>query len=82
MNYLGCTTNCLRGNSDFQIPLSENTGKKRGFAYVKVPRHASDELLKLHGLGFKGKMLVIEKAKTPPKVKIINEANHSDFEII
>ena len=23
-------------------------GKKRGFAYVKVPRHVNDELLKLH----------------------------------
>ena len=64
-----CTTNCLHDNSGVQIPLSENTGKKRGFAYVKVLRHVSDELLKLHGLGFKGKMLVIEKAKTLPKAK-------------
>ena len=54
------STNYLRDNCGVQIPLSENTGKKRGFAYIKVPRHASDELLKLHGLGFKGKMLVIE----------------------
>ena len=72
-----CTTNHLRGNSDVQIPLSENTGKKRGFAYVKEPRHVSDELLRLHGIGFKGKMLVIEKAKTPPKVKNINGMNQN-----
>ena len=71
------TTNYLRDNSDVQIPLSENTGKKRGFAYVKVPRHVSDELLKLHGLGFKGKMLVIEKSKTPPKAKNINGVNRN-----
>ena len=45
---------------------------KRGFAYVKVPRHMSDELLKSNGLGFKGKMLLIEKVKTPPKAKSIN----------
>ena len=57
--------------------LSENTGKKRGFAYVKVPRHVSDELLKFHGLGFKGKMLVIEKAKTPPETKNINGVNQN-----
>ena len=57
------STNNLRDNCDVQIPLSENTGKKRGFAYIKVPRHLSDALLKLHGLGFKGKMLVREKAK-------------------
>ena len=37
----------------------------------------SDELLKLHGPGFKGKMLVIEKAKTPPKAKNINGLNEN-----
>ena len=42
-----------------------------------MPRHVSDELLKLHGIGFKGKTLVIEKAKTPPKAKNINEGNQS-----
>ena len=47
------TTNYLRDNSDVQIPLSENTGKKRVFAYVKVSRHVIDELLKLHGIQFK-----------------------------
>ena len=31
---------------------------KKGFAYVKVPRHVSDDLLKSHGIGFKGKTLV------------------------
>ena len=52
-------------------------GKKRGFAYVKVPRHVSDEFLKLHGLGFIGKTLAIEKAKTPPKAKNINGVNQN-----
>ena len=42
-----------------------------------MPRHVSDELLKLHGLGFKWKMLVIEKAKTPPKAKNINGVNQN-----
>ena len=37
----------------------------------------SDELLKLHGIGFKGKMLVIEKAKTLPKAKNINAVNQN-----
>ena len=37
----------------------------------------SDELLKLHGIESKGKMLVIEKAKTPPKVKSINGVNQN-----
>ena len=32
------TTNYLRDNSDVKIPFSENTGKRRGSTYVKVPR--------------------------------------------
>ena len=71
------TTNYLRDNSDVKIPLSENTGKRRGSTNVKVPRHVSDELLKLHGIEFKGKMLVIEKAKTLPKARSINGVNQN-----
>ena len=40
-----------------------------------MPRHASDKLIKLNGIGFKGKMLVIKKAKTLPKAKNINGVN-------
>ena len=58
------SANYLHDNSDVQIPLSENTGEKRSFAYVKVPGHVSDdELLKLHEIGREGKMLVIEKSE-------------------
>ena len=49
--------------------------KKRGFAYVKVPRHVSDDLLKLHDIEFKEKILVIEKVKTLTKAKSINGVN-------
>ena len=42
-----------------------------------MPRHVSDKHLKLHGFGFKGKMLVIEKAKTLPKAKNINGVNQN-----
>ena len=46
--------------------------EKRGFAYTKLPKHVSNKLLKIHGTGFKGKMLVIEEGQTPPKAKNIN----------
>ena len=39
----------------------------------------SDELLKLYGLGFKGRILVIEKSKTPPKAKKINGVNQNIY---
>ena len=42
-----------------------------------MPSHASDELLKLNGIGFQGKMLVIEKAKTLPKAKNVNGVNQN-----
>ena len=40
-------------------------------------RHVSDELMKLHEIGFKGKIVVIEKAKIPPKAKSINGVNQN-----
>ena len=74
LNYLGYVQHdTFHDNFDVQILLSENTGKKRGFGYVKVPKHMSDEFLKLHEIEFEGKMLVVEKAKTSPKAKSINE---------
>ena len=81
LTYLGYAqqTPC-HDNSDVQIPLSENTWKRRGFAYVKVPRDVSDELLKLHGTEFKGKILVIEKAKTPAKKHQWSEAEYMSTE--
>ena len=42
-----------------------------------MPIHVSDELLKLSGIGFKGKMLITEKAKTLPKAKNINGMNQN-----
>ena len=42
-----------------------------------MPGNVSDELLKLQGLGFKGKMLVTEKAKTLPKAKNTNGVNQN-----
>ena len=80
LNYLGYAqqaTHNVGDNSDVQISLSENTGKKRSFAYVKVPGHVRDELLKSHGIKFKWKMLVIEKARTPPKAKNIDGVNQN-----
>ena len=57
----------LRENSNIQMSLLRNTGKRTCFAYITVPEHVVRELLKLHGIEFNGRKLVIEKAKTPPK---------------
>ena len=50
------------------MPLLGNIGKRRGLAYTAVPNHVLKELLKLDGIEFNGRKLVIEKTKTPPKL--------------
>ena len=66
----------LSENSDIQIPLLENTGKRRAFAYIAVPEHAVKELLKLHGIEFNGRKLVIVKTKAPPEKTTENNCSH------
>ena len=53
----------LSKNSNNEIPLLGNTRKRRGFAYITLHK----ELLKLRGIEFNGRKLVIEKVKTLPK---------------
>ena len=60
------STQYLSENSDIQLSLFGNKGKRRGFAYITVPEHVVKELLKLHGIEFNGRNLVTKKAKTPP----------------
>ena len=35
--------------------LIKNTGKSKGFIFLKVPQHVSDESIKLNGFDFKNK---------------------------
>ena len=46
-------TNYPYNNYEDQIPLSENTKKQRGFYYVKVSRHVTDEFLNYMELNLK-----------------------------
>ena len=48
-------THYILDNFNVERPLSENTGKRRGFAYVKLSRYASDELSKYIELNLKGR---------------------------
>ena len=54
-------------STQYQMPLFQSTGKQRGFTYITEPEHAVKELVKLNGIEFNGRKLVIEKEKTPPK---------------
>ena len=43
--------------------MDDNTRKSNGYAFVTVPKHIMEKLMKLNDLEFTGKNLVIEEAK-------------------
>ena len=47
-----------------EIATCEKTGKSKNFAFINVPEHVHSELMKLNGIEFYGRQLVIEEAKT------------------
>ena len=70
----------LRSNCHAEFPLNELTHKTRGHV---TPKHVSDKLVKLNGVEFKGKFLVIENAKVRSKVTnpcLINFTSSNRFE--
>ena len=53
-----------------------NTGKSKGFAFLKAPPHVSDELIKLNGFEFQKQSIRIENARTSRKMR-----HHNRFSI-
>ena len=49
------------------------TGKKKIFAYVTAPEHVITELVKLNGIQFNSKRIIVEEAKN--KLTVFSEAN-------
>ena len=71
------STAYLRSNCHVDFPLNQQTQKTRGHVYKTAPKHVCDELVKLNGVEFKGKFLIIENAKVRPKVTNPNITNFS-----
>ena len=52
--------------------------------FISAPCHVCDDLVKLHGLKFHGRKIIIEEAKIPPRT-FVNElftsavANHQEI---
>ena len=57
------TTNYLRNTCRVKLILCSKTNNSRGFAFVTGPEYVLNELVKLNGIEFQEKLLVIEKAK-------------------
>ena len=58
------TTPYLRQQCWVELSCDADTGKSKGFAFVTVPEHITEELLKLTGIEFYGRQIVIEEAKS------------------
>ena len=57
-------TQYLRDTCRINLVTSKSTGKHRGFAFMTTPDHVHDEILKLNGVEFDGRSIVVETAKS------------------
>ena len=57
------TSNYLRNTCHVKLILCSKTSNSRGFAFVNGPEHVLKELVKLNGMEFQEKILVIDEAK-------------------
>ena len=55
------------------MSTNSNTGKQKYFAYVTAPEHITTELIKLNGIEFNSKCIIVEEAKH--KSTTFSEAN-------
>ena len=46
------------------MPENKRMGQSKGFAFLSVPAHVRDEIIKLDGIEFKNQTIKIEKART------------------
>ena len=60
------TTNYLRNTCRVKLILCSKTNNSRGFAFVNGPEHVLNELVKLKGIEFQEKKLVIDEPKKKP----------------
>ena len=69
------STAYLPSNCLVDYLLNQQTQKARGHVYITAPKHVCDQLVKLNGVEFKDKFLIIEDVKVRPKVTNLNLIN-------
>ena len=65
------TTKYLRETCSLNMPMNDKTGQSKGYAFVSVPIHVCDELLKLNEVKFHGYQIKIEEAKSTREQTIV-----------
>ena len=58
------TTNYLIDNCSIEMSKLQQNGRHNGHAFILPPCNVCNELVKLHGLEFHGRKIIIEEAKT------------------
>ena len=61
------TTNYLVDNCSIKMSKLQQNGRFNGHAFILATCHVYDKLVKLHGLEFHGRKIIIDEAKTPHK---------------
>ena len=51
----------LRQAWSIEMPIEKNTSKSKGFAYLNVPQHVHNELIKLNDIEFQNHCIKIEE---------------------
>ena len=59
--------NYLIVNCSIEMFKSQQNGNDNGHAFILARYHVCNKFVKLHGLEFHGRKIIIEKAKTPPR---------------
>ena len=61
------STSYLRDTCNIEFPINNNTGKFKGFAFIRAPAHITDELIKLDGIAYHGNELRVKDATSTTK---------------
>ena len=76
MGFLGLNaTKYFRENCKLDFPINPQTGKNKGCAYLTIPAHVADEIIKLNNIELKGQQIVMEDAQTKAKRPHSNQNN-------
>ena len=78
------TTVYLRQTCSIEMPLDKNTGKSKGFAFLNVPQHVYNELVKLNGIESQHHFIRIEEARATKQTRGVplNKQNRPNPTII
>ena len=61
--------------------MDEQTGKTKGYVFVTIPTHISEGFMKLNGLSFTGKNLLIEEARKKTYQNDVNLPVNQDLKV-